>query len=53
LIGRNIEVFGQIHVLLGASNHIKNQINAVCKASSFEEPGAIIPHAGICEGAVG
>jgi hypothetical protein len=27
-----------------------NQGNAVCKASSFEEPGAVIPHAGICEG---
>jgi hypothetical protein len=27
--------------------------NAVCKASSFEEPCAVIPHAGICEGAVG
>jgi hypothetical protein len=26
--------------------------NAECKASSFEEPGAGIPHAGICEGAV-
>jgi hypothetical protein len=31
----------------------RNQENAVCKASSFEEPGAVIPHAGICEGAVG
>ena len=28
-------------------------INAGCNASSFEEPGAVIPHAGICEGAVG
>jgi hypothetical protein len=28
-------------------------ISAECNASSFEEPGAIIPHAGICEGAVG
>jgi hypothetical protein len=24
-----------------------------CKASSMEEPGAVISHAGICEGAVG
>jgi hypothetical protein len=27
-----------------------NQRNVVCKASSFEKPGAVIPHAGICEG---
>jgi hypothetical protein len=26
---------------------------AECNASSFEEPGAVIPHAGICKGAVG
>jgi len=25
----------------------------MCEASSSEEPGAVIPHAGICEGAVG
>lgn len=25
----------------------------VCKASDFEELGAVIPHARICEGAVG
>lgn len=25
---------------------------AECEASNFEEPGAVIPHAGICEGAV-
>jgi len=31
----------------------KKEKNAECKASSFEEPGAGIPHAGICEGAVG
>ena len=24
-----------------------------CGASNFEEPGAVIPHAGICTGAVG
>ena len=28
-------------------------INAGCDASSFEEPGAVIPHAGIFKGAVG
>lgn len=28
-------------------------LNAVCEASNFEKPGAVIPHAGICEGAVG
>ena len=27
--------------------------NVECKASGFEEPGAGIPHAGICKGAVG
>ena len=27
--------------------------SAGCNASSFEEPCAVIPHAGICEGAVG
>ncbi len=26
---------------------------AKCEASRSEEPGAVIPHAGICEGAVG
>jgi hypothetical protein len=31
----------------------RNQGNTVCKASSFEEPCAVIPHAGICKGAVG
>jgi hypothetical protein len=31
----------------------KNYKEAVCKVSSFEEPCAVIPHAGICEGAVG
>lgn len=25
----------------------------VCEASTTEEPGAVVPHAGICEGAVG
>ena len=25
----------------------------VCDASDTEEPGAVIPHAGICAGAVG
>jgi hypothetical protein len=25
-------------------------ISAGCNARSFEEPGAVIPHAGICEG---
>jgi len=30
----------------------KEKKNAECKASGFEEPGAGIPHAGICEGAV-
>jgi hypothetical protein len=24
-----------------------------CKASTTEEPGAVVPHAGICAGAVG
>ncbi len=28
----------------------KNNKEAVCKVSSFEEPCAVIPHAGICEG---
>jgi hypothetical protein len=28
----------------------KNYKEAVCKVSSFEEPCAVIPHAGICEG---
>lgn len=32
---------------------ISKYLYAVCKASSFEKPGAVIPHAGICEGAVG
>ena len=27
--------------------------NDACKASDTEEPGAVIPHVGICEGAVG
>jgi len=27
--------------------------NDVCKASNTEEPGAVISHAGICEGVVG
>jgi hypothetical protein len=26
---------------------------AVCEASNFEEPGAVVPHAGICTGAAG
>jgi len=30
-----------------------SKTKAVCEASDFEEPGAVIPHAGICEGAVG
>ena len=31
-----------------------NLLNVVkCEASSSEEPSAVIPHAGICEGAVG
>ena len=30
-----------------------SKTKAVCEASGFEEPGAVIPHAGICEGAVG
>ncbi len=25
----------------------------MCEASNFEEPGAVVPHAGICTGAVG
>jgi hypothetical protein len=25
----------------------------VCEANNVEKPGAVIPHAGICEGAVG
>jgi hypothetical protein len=25
----------------------------VCEASNFEEPGAVVPHAGICTGAAG
>lgn len=32
---------------------ISEYSNDVCKASNMEEPGAVIPHAGICEGAVG
>jgi hypothetical protein len=32
---------------------ISEYSNAVCKASNTEEPGAVILHAGICEGAVG
>jgi hypothetical protein len=35
-----------------SKNHY-NCISAGCNASSFEEPCAVIPHAGICEGAVG
>jgi len=31
----------------------KNISVAKCEASSSEEPSAVIPHAGICEGAVG
>ena len=31
----------------------KNTDVAKCEASSSEEPSAVIPHAGICEGAVG
>ena len=31
----------------------KNTCVAECEASRSEEPGAVIPHAGICEGAVG
>ncbi len=29
------------------------QTNDVCQASNTEEPGAVIPHAGICAGADG
>jgi len=25
----------------------------MCEASNFEEPGAVVPHAGICTGAAG
>lgn len=32
---------------------ISKYLNAVCEASNFEKPGAVIPHTGICEGAVG
>jgi hypothetical protein len=31
----------------------RNGVKAVCKASNFEKPGAVVPLAGICEGAVG
>jgi hypothetical protein len=32
---------------------ISEYSNDGCKASNTEEPGAVISHAGICEGAVG
>jgi len=32
---------------------ISKYLNAVCEASNFEKPGAVIPHAGICKGQSG
>ena len=32
---------------------ISKYLYAVCEANNVEKPGAVIPHAGICEGAVG
>ena len=46
-------------IILVLPNHVyymlsKNQIIVSgAKASCFEEPGAVIPHAGICKEAVG
>jgi len=32
---------------------ISKYLYVVCEANNVEKPGAVIPHAGICEGAVG
>ena len=32
---------------------ISKYLYAVCEANNIEKPGAVIPHAGICEGAAG
>ena len=44
----NFQRLLEIQVIPLYSNH-----ESLAKASTFEEPGAIIPHVGICPGAVG